>query len=578
MKAFIADNIRNKGVGISYFQGRKRLYSQDFVATNEYLANNPDFVAGVLGTFLTTVSDDLDVRSSNVEITDQFHTNRSTSEVTALWHTQVLSTTVTSSSTKNRTVNVAFDTSVQSVITIENLLEKEEEYIDFASVEFRIDGQLQSSQSYYINQGRALFQADLSALAASIYTITLTYTVVELSLNVNLDRGVFGAIVSKFQNNEYVVRLLYSNETAGIITYQTEGETNTELVAMHLLYSQVSPSLVVNGTFSYAVADRIYFPSSREYQVFAVRPKNVNSSTIFNVESPKGYSVREPWYLRLSGRGTSSVPIKELPESNFYAVDRKESARVVNRRQLTISGRNISVRTEGDTVKGILVYADGFRDNPIDVASYVPIGGIVTLKNDVPLQAKVNVEYREFIQEVDYRFYQLNPRLNNDPLELVNNYLFIYINPDSTDASRSVYHLIIPRITTTEIKEYTYADLLDILVDNGIPNGIPVTLVNIIEPVDEDYYNVYDTRDKGGYSGPYKAVVDKTLWDGEDVDISGVLIAKVPVIIEQQLEAKMIEWENLDRDFKIRRRERINEVMSDYKRLGMKLYVEYEEE
>jgi hypothetical protein len=67
--------------------------------------------------------------------------------------------------------------------------------------------------------------------------------------------------------------------------------------------------------------------------------------------------------------------------------------------------------------------------------------------------------------------------------------------------------------------------------------------------------------------------VDYAAWDGEDVDITGVLVQSVPPLMIEELKQRVVLWEGLD-DVAATERTRnlIDDAMEKYKRIGMKFY------
>jgi len=580
MKASVENIIKSSEIPIAYLRGRKTLYSQDFVNIENLLAYDDRFLSDVVGTFITTPGSDIRLKVSNVDITDEFYEDPETSDVIPLWYSQVLTRPVTSNVVKKRTINVTVNpVNVENGIAqIEDLIEQERQTIDTKSIIFSINAQVQSSNSYLIDHGRGIFFADISDLDAGDFLLSITYDLVEVAVEVNNSSGVAAIRTMKHDNGEYVVRILYSMATSGKVIYQTGGKTVEESIVPVLLYHQVAPDIVSTDAHIYALTDRIVFPSNRNYHVFAVRPRNVESPTVLTPTAPQGLPIDTPWFIRLEGQGIDEIPIREIPESRTTKESRRELVKVLNRKQLSISGRQVQTEIlEDGTIGGLLVYASGFRDRPLKIEAYNSTHGIITLSVPVPLEATLFAEYVEEVDWIDYTDIQINPSLSEDPSLLQDNFILLYIDNDK-DPIRSIHHIMLPRFTDTEIKEYTIEEIGNILTENGCQNAIPFALISIVEPADKDYYEVHDVRTRGGYTGNYRYVTDSSLWDGEDVDISGVMIAKVPRYVIDNLIDNVTEWENVTGDTEEFAKDRIETVMEKYKRIGMNIIaIDYEE-
>ena len=419
----------------------------------------------------------------------------------------------------------------------------------------------------------------MSFLPDSQYVIHIDFDLVELAIEIKLDSGKYGLRATKHDDGRYATKILYSAKTGGIISYQANDKTLNEPILPVILYHQVSSNMVVPGSYVYALLDNILFPTNKGHQSFAVRPKSVDSATILTPNAPKGLAITSPWFMRLEGNSIADVPLSEISDAKYRIEKRKETTKTVNQNQLILSGRNIRVNiTDDGHIGGITIYHHGFRDNPLKIIKYNSLHGIVTLAYNVPVGVELTVEYDEIIDWIEYTDIQLNPSLDKYPEMLQDNYVLTYIDKNSLDETKSIYHKLIPKFTKSDAIEYTFADYVQI-VSELTSDGIPLSVISVIEPVDEDFFEIHDARTRGGYVGKWKHITDISSWDGEDVDISGVMIAKVPINVQEGLEKSLAKWEGVKHnDLKLAARTRISEVIDRYKRLGSKIInIDFEE-
>jgi len=495
-----------------------------------------------------------------------------------MWYSHSLLRPVDSKSVRLRTVTKEVNASEIQTAIISGLTVTTEDIIVDNTVVLTIDGTVQTKEAYVLLQYEGAIYIDVTDLDGDL-EIAVTYELVELTAEVSPESGEFVYRVNKHVENEYIVRVLFSNATGGTITYQYLQSPYTESIRIYDLYEETIPELVADDSFNYAFDGKVYFPTSRTFRLFAIRPEFNEESTILYMDITRGRDLKQPWFMRVVGSSLGIVDIKEMPELRVQHVKRKEQATILNNYELSISGRKlVTAYDESGKLSGIDIYQTGRPENRLEVSRYNEENSIIRLTTPAALTAKVTVEYTEEITWIDYDGIQMNPSLEVDPEVLLSNYVLFYID-ESQSPVQSIFHKLLPKVVAGDFKQYTVAELTAIVAAIH-PDAIPMSFVSIVEPVDEDYYIKHDVRTRGGYTLPVRTITDVALWDGEDVDISGVLVAKVPVNIVNQIKQDIEKWEGITDDNELIQAAKvmIESKIEKYKRIGMKVFIDYEVE
>lgn len=580
MKAALLTEIGAYDIPISYLKGSRKLFSQDFVVCQNLLLTNKAYQATLLGVLFTIAKPNLRIKAPGIELTGEFFREEVLNILIPLWYGYKVKLPVQSTASSQRTVAIQTIPG-ETLIEIKNLRDNIKQHIVINTLSFSIDGQEQSALSYSINHADGSIVSDISALAPNSYNIEVKYDLVELSIEVIPGEGVYSLRVRNHFKDLYLVDVLTSSELAATIKYQYKGLTYEELGVPDILFKQVEPELVAPNTYTFSYTDYVKFPTTKTFLLFAIRSKRSYLPTIFGPREPQGLDSDRPWFMRLEGILPQGVTIKETNLGTQKIDSKKQKGVVISKNQIRIGASKLYLAKTKDNkhLEGISVYASGRDDYLFPVSNYDPRTGVITLDIDIPLFADIFVEFREIIEWTDYEQLQLNPLLQSDPETILKNLFLVYADFTSTDDDRSLYHIQLPKVVDGEFHNYTLEEC-QALVAEVTSNGLPIALIGLTETTDEDYYFSYDIRARGGYTGNNLKIVDRVLWDGEDVDITGKLFTFVPRnIVDRQIELEK-KWDptiTVEQAELITRR-KIESVIVDATRVGMQNQIYYDGE
>lgn len=570
MKAKILSDSTKYDVPIAFLRGRRLLHAQDFVVARNLLVNDPRFLVSLAGTLIISPPISQTLNVPGIEITGEFKRTRFGDEI-PMWYTAALSTPVKATRKTTKSVQQEFVAGPNKIVRVGGVIDKDNQYIVTNTIVLTIDDIAQRTTAFYIDHMNGAIAFDTSDLPAGNHRLTLVITVVEIELQVLDYVGVVDLRVSHYFENEYLVRVLFNNKSTAKVVYTGKETSVTEIVSNTLTYKRVPPEFVAKDTYTYAFEKgNVTLPSSRSFQRFALRTSKPDSRTTIFIDQPLGVSIEEPWFIRLGGNIPDAYAVRGLSKTTGNRVSRREFTKAVSLNQVPIAGRDIYLYRGADgSLQGIKVYPEGYPDMPLPVISFSAETGLVSFDIDIPRETTFVAEYIEIPEWAEYIELQLNPSLELDGQEILNKTFLIYMVPDPID---SVRHYALDRFENGIIKEYTFQELKDFVLTID-PYAIPIALVEIRDPVDQDFYEAFDARARGGYEGDKAKTVDYAAWDGEDVDITGVIVKSVPALMIDELKTRVMLWEGLD-DASAQEKARIliDDAMEKYKRIGMKFY------
>lgn len=579
MKAALTRSVGKYDVTVSYFRGYRKLFSQDFIAVQNLLLDDKNFQATLTGVLFTTPRPNLRVKAPGIEITNEFYRDVDMNVLIPLWYRYKLKRPVQATATIDK--SLSFQTIPgETLVTISNLLEKKGQLIVIDRFRFYIDGQLQTVSAYNINHADGSVSVDLSAFPPNVYNIEILYTLVQLSIDVKPLEGVWSLRVQSHYKDEFIVDILTSTPSAVYVKYQYRGQSFEETVVPNILFTEVEKELVANETYTFSYTESIKFPTRKTYVLYAIRKKRPYLETMFGCRAPRGLDYNRPWFLKLEGIVPAGYRVAEMEGVYEKPEGRRQRGVVIGKNQIMIGASKLFITGgEGKYIKGIDVY---FRDNPdvlVPVESYDPITGVITLGIEIPATSEVFAEFREIVDWAEYEDLQLNPVLEADPEYVIKHKFLLYIDLNSADPKRSVYHVALPKIVNGEFYNYTINELRAV-VASKTSRGIPLALAEIVETTDEDYYSDYDMRTRGGYSGRTRKITDRIFWDGEDVDITGQLFTYVPKRLVEAETQRELFWNVgiTTTEAELIAKRRIESVIIDATRVGMQNEIIFEEQ
>jgi hypothetical protein len=580
MKAAVLEKASNYDIPLAYLKGSRHLFSQDFVIVQNLLLDNEDFQSTLTGVLFTVPKNNLRLRAPGIEMTSEFYRDPIINNLIPLWYRYKVKLPVQSTSINTRTLSLQ-TVPGQTLVEIKNLKDSATQHIVINQLKFLIDGQEQSSSSYTINHADGSLLADLSALAPNVYNLEVQYTIVQLSIDISVLEGVTSLRVRKHYKEEFLVDVLTSRDTNITAKYQYRGKSFEELGLPDILYTEVEPELVALNTYTFSYVDVIKFPTKKTYLLFAIRSKRSYLPTIFGPREPQGLDSERPWHIRLEGILPLSYKIKEVEISGQRVEGKKQRATIISKNQIKIGANRLFLTSAKDNkhIEGISVYSSSNTKSLLPVNSYDSRTGVITLDVEVPFAAEIYVEFRELVDWVDYENLQLNPILENDPESILSQKFLVYVDFNSTDDDRNIFHIGIPKIVNGEFYNYSLQELRSI-VSSLTVNGLALALVEVTETTDEDYYIDYDLRTRGGYSGESYYLTDRATWDGENVDITGQLFTFVPRKVVEDQKQLELKWDVglSPESAELIARNKIEAVIVNTTRVGMNNEILYEGE
>lgn len=570
MKAKILTDSTKYDVPIAFLRGRRLLHAQDFVVVRNLLVNDSRFLVSLAGTLIISPPIAQTLNVPGIEITGEFKRTKFGDEI-PLWYTAALSTPVKATRKTTKSVQQEFTAGPNKIVRVGGLIDKDNQYIVTNTIVLTIDDVAQRTTAFYIDHMNGAIVFDTTDLPEGSHRLTLVVTVVEIQLQVLDYVGIVDLRVSQYFKDEYLVRVLFNNKSTAKIIYSSKDLSITEVISNTITYKKVPRDFVARDTYTFAFErGRVTLPSNRSFQRFAIRSSKPDSRTTVFIDHPLGVSIEEPWFVRIGGNIPDAYAVRGLSRTLGNRISRREFTKAVSINQIAIAGRDLYLYRGADgTLQGIKVYPEGYPDMPMPVTSFSAETGLVSFDIDIPRETTFVAEYVELPDWAEYTELQLNPSLELNGQEILNKTYLIYMVPDEVD---SIRHYALDRFENGIIKEYTYQELKDFALSID-PFAIPVALVEIRDPVDQDFYEAYDARARGGYEGDKLRSVDYAAWDGEDVDITGVLVHSVPPLMIEELKQRVVLWEGLD-DVLASDRTKIliDDAMEKYKRIGMKFY------
>jgi len=564
-------------IPIAYLRGRRRLYGHDFVNVRNQLVYDSDFISNVTGILLVSPGSESAIKAPGIEVTGEFKRDAEGGLI-PLWYGYSMSRTAVATAVKRKAVTKVVEAGPGRIARVEGLIEREGQYIASNTVRVEVAGQVQSRTSYYIEHADGTIVGDMSSLPVGNVSISVSYELVDPGVQVKISDGISSVRLNKHFENQYSILVLTSRNTTGTVTFLSGDETVEETLLPSLLYKLISPEFVTEGTYTYGFDENdLRLPSDKASQVFAIRSSRPDISTTMFVLPPEGTPVDAPWFLRVGGISTEPYEIKELGSRVEEIIFRRERTEPLGTNKIAISARKIrlGVTSEGE-IDGLDVYPEGYPDKKLPVTAFNGETGLITLGIELVPGSKVIIEYKEVADWFEYRNLQINPSLSEDPEEL-EDYILLYMDPDISDIE-SIKHIFLPKIIEGRIKTYTPEEISAKVIEVA-SNGKPLALIELVEPVDEDYYEIHDTRISGGYTVDTNTITNIALWAGEDIDISGVMIGNIPSKVVTDLTTKIQEWENIEDEFEAKKiaKQRIEDSIERYKRIGMKVFMEYKD-
>ena len=577
MKPIVINKLNdNSLIPVSWLEGSEELYSQDFVTVRELLSYNSNYTTNIYGTLMVTPGSNINIQASNIMLSGEFVWNNDTATSIPLWykHNIYQPVDIIEEIVVTKTLsNVAVGT---TIITISDLINKDGFYILRNSIEFKIDGTQQPPTSYYTNYGEEYLQVDITNINTTTHNISLTYKIVKLSIELSINNNFkFNLIVNHHYGDLAIVTILFDVFLTGELIYTSNKSKIVELLNLTNLYTKVATNMVNENTYTYSYNGNIEFPSRHVFAIFAVKPDNNNYSSIVYADVKAGLSIDEPWYITLHGSYSVNYPIKEYEYIQPNIIFHNEINSMINQTEIMLVHPNALWHADSsNTITGISV---SFLDDPtvmLQVESYNEQTNIVKLINNVPIGTNMICKYGSINYNIDYDYLQLNPTLNKQD-DLYNNYVLLYIDLSTPD--RNIYHMFLPKIVNDQVVIYTHNKVITDL-QLLIPNAMPFMLFMINEPVDSDFFSVFDFTTRGGYNISSNTVTDSIYWDGEDVDISGNIYARIPKVLVENLTNNIMEWNDIELlDAEVQAKESIIEHIENTKRLGMNIITEWEE-
>lgn len=572
MNAVIRESVDTLSIPIAYALGARRFYSQEFVSVTNLLGFDPRFVKKVVGTYIISPGTAFLADTGDIDLTGEFYFDSKTGESVPMWYGQILRKPVERKSISQQVVNQTYQ---GNVAVFQNVKERLNDVIVSDTLEVTVDGQPQALSAVYIDHALGAFYVDLSQLPPVPHSVTIRYQVITLDVEFS---EVLGAVVlraSDYGNSSYIVTVLFSRTTGGIVRYKTSGQYVNEPIQADYLYRKTQRGLVVTDSYTFAYdAQGLVLPSTRTFQNFALRPK-VESSTIITCQPPLGLSIGLPWFVRVVGKPPAGISVPEIESTARTIEDRKEIAVVADRNKLVVSGKNLIVTSDSEgNLGGISATSlDGKREIPIE--SVDSLNGVINTAVELPLDALIEVSYREEVTWFEYEKLQLNPSLENDPNVVLSNFAVLYIGPVVNN--ESIGHFLIPRAVDGRFKMYSYQEIYE-KCQQEQPGSIPIALIQVIESVNENCYDFTDIRIRGGYRNESHYITDQIAWDGEDVDVSGNIIVRVPKQVLEKITNRELQWNKLLSDAQAKEvaTRKIKETIELHRRTGMKIHEVWE--
>ena len=572
MKAGIVSKSSRFDIPIAFANGKKPLFSQDFIVVDNLLVNNPDFVNTLHGVLLTSAKPNMTLKAPRIELTAEFVQGESS--LIPMWYSQILRKTVKATNVIRKTIEITTNPG-DTVAILGPLIDTPKSYVVANTASILVNGQVQSESAFYIDRGgnRVLVNIGNSSQAN---VVSFSYDIVQLSLDATIDSGQWSVIPSLHFGDRYIARMIYSEATVGEISYISEDKTETDIVVADPLFQEVPKEIVSPRTFTFSYEEFVTFPNSEPYILYAIRSADSTSRTMVSIKAPGGLGQSNIWFIQISGKIPDGYHIPEIPTLLYNSQPRKEDVTVVGPRKVRLGSKDIaySISPDGKRLEGIKLYDPEDPGSLIPLSGYNKQTGIGTLATDVPVGNILTAEYLEFVDWVEYEGIQFNPVFAEDKGEIINNYVVIYFINDPALES-TISHMFLPKTVDGSSKIYTF-DEIEKAVKEIHPLAIPMALVQVVEPVDQDYFTLYDVRQLGGKWG--NDMTDYSYWDGESVDLTGQFFTIVSSKLVDKVKQVEKDWAVNITDEEARRlaKERIEKVVKKYIRVGMNNEIIYE--
>lgn len=442
-----------------------------------------------------------------------------------------------------------------------------------------------TSDEYVVDFGKGTVHLNIDDInGITSGTFTVKYRTISVNINLEEDKSKYRFAVDKLDDYLFALYIYHSINKSYTINYpikvgsdilQREEQTISTYLYAEIEYNRLLKKELRSKYFS-RIDDTIYIKKNNPLERFFIRPKYVSNSEIY-LKKPNLKEPRDYWYMMIK-----AGVFKE--NGLTYRIDTTDQYRTVYENPIILGEDKIKLKYSALFVhtdngySGIDIYE---RNNKIEIDKIDSDKQTITLKRNISVRSTLEVKYSTINN--DYIYYtSLNTRsTHNNTINAQEQVIIFLIMPEEElDLNKPNIHLYpIDRFVDGKTINYNAEEIYNIgtngetiynnveSIRNAVlpgygydPGDLPIHPLPLGAIVIDNKYKpsvskIDDIRSRGGGVHPsvheedynYDNVLydqfDIGRWDGEHLDLGGVLIFKIPLEILWDLSSIMYNYD-----------------------------------
>lgn len=630
MRFEIKNVTQNADVPVSYINPFK-LHSQDvvlFYDISAFVPNNPipavAFVTSTTKVF-SRISELISrTLFTEIELTDQFVYDKETKTEKPLWYKHPIKNNVYN---KSKATEIYRRKNLFGLVEVLNITTNDKVIVIGSELIQKVDpitNEITKITDYYIDYDKKSVKFNFSVST----NIIITFETIAPNIVINqTDRSKYKLTYEQINPEEFVCNI-YTESIAPItVSYYkliTENTTKeiVEITNPEVVWNLIDEKYILNvnndnkKVFSLKPTNNnnnIILVSKDKnnentFKTFAFRSKD-NVYTKLFLRPPFNENINSVWNAVIKGRGfLSKVEVNNTNKLlEFFPLELSNQGKIIKINEVAtlIDSETIKLNNEplweidrDGNILGVSLTNENLG-TPIKIKTIDSKNKIIKTITKIGKDTNVLAEYKK-IERNSYVSNNLNSIIDSD---IYNYYYLYYIIPNNylKEGQPSIYVHKINRFDqevkiTYNVNDFlTYFALnqtfiLDEISDSLNTNTIdvlayPLSIFYVENPVDENYIEQTDARVRGGgFIQEKEHCYDFSFWNGEMIDLSGILKVYIKKSIREKLKQRFLEWdercflaiepntvaENITNEW-------INSIVKKHVRFGFEYEIVYED-
>lgn len=589
MKFEIKNVTQNADVPIAYINPFK-LHSQDvvlFYDISAFIPNNPIPAVAYITSTTKVFSSISELVSrtlfSEIELTDHFVYDKETKTEKPLWYKHPIKNNVynkTKSTEVYRRKNLFGLVEVLNITTSDKIIVVGSEKIQKVN---SVTGEITDIVDYYIDYDKKSIKFNFSITTNIVITFE---TVANNIVITQTDKSKYKILYEQINPQEFVCNIYTeSNKPILVSYYKLITETTTkeiiETTNPEVIWNKINEEYILNtNNFNKKVFslkstnnnNNIVLVSNDKnsenvFKIFAFRSKE-NVYTKLFLRPPFNEDVNSIWNATIKGNGFLS----KIEDNNktklleFFPLELTNQGKIIKITETAtlIDSETIKLKYEplweidrDGTILGITLTNENLNTD-IKISSIDSKNKIIKTITKIGKETNVIVNYKK-IEKNSYVSNNLNSIIDSD---IYNYYYLYYIIPNNylLPGKQSIYVHKINRFDqdikiTYNVNDFlTYFALNLMFILNEISDNLntpaidvlayPISIFYVENPVDENYIEILDARVRGGgFINEKEHCYDFGFWNGEMIDLSGILKIYIKKSIKENLKQRFLKWD-----------------------------------